>query len=89
MSKPFSSFLFVLVLMSFVLAACGGAATEAPAVEPTSAAAQPTESLQEDPMSIYAPYAVSGDIITAGSSTVFPLTERMKQRFEEEGFTGT
>jgi len=34
------------------------------------------------------PGAVSGDIITAGSSTVFPLSERMKQRFEEEGFTG-
>jgi phosphate binding protein len=39
-------------------------------------------------MAMYAPDAVSGDIITAGSSTVFPLSERMKQRFEEEGFTG-
>jgi phosphate transport system substrate-binding protein len=37
---------------------------------------------------MYMPDAVSGNIITAGSSTVFPLTERMKQRFEEEGFTG-
>jgi len=35
------------------------------------------------------PGIVSGEIITAGSSTVFPLTERMKQRFEEEGFTGS
>jgi phosphate transport system substrate-binding protein len=26
--------------------------------------------------------------VTAGSSTVFPLSERMKQRFEEEGFAG-
>jgi phosphate transport system substrate-binding protein len=39
-------------------------------------------------MAMYMPDAVSGNIITAGSSTVFPLTERMKQRFEEEGFTG-
>jgi phosphate transport system substrate-binding protein len=39
-------------------------------------------------MAMYAPDAVSGDIIEAGSSTVFPLAERMKQRFEEEGFTG-
>ncbi len=39
-------------------------------------------------MAMYAPDAVSGDIITAGSSTVFPLSERMKQRFEEEGFSG-
>ena len=37
---------------------------------------------------MYAPDAVSGDIIAAGSSTVFPLAERMKQRFEEEGFSG-
>jgi phosphate transport system substrate-binding protein len=37
---------------------------------------------------MYMADAVSGDIVTAGSSTVFPLSERMKQRFEEEGFTG-
>jgi phosphate transport system substrate-binding protein len=42
----------------------------------------------EDPLAMYAPDAVSGDIVTAGSSTVFPLSERMKQRFEEEGFSG-
>jgi phosphate binding protein len=39
-------------------------------------------------MAMYAPDAVTGDIVTAGSSTVFPLSERMKQRFEEEGFGG-
>jgi phosphate transport system substrate-binding protein len=39
-------------------------------------------------MGMYAPDAVSGAIISAGSSTVFPLSERMKQRFEEEGFAG-
>jgi phosphate transport system substrate-binding protein len=78
------------VLASMILAACGGAPTEAPApttaAEPTVAPAEPAA--PEDPMAIYMPDAVSGDIITAGSSTVFPLTERMKQRFEEEGFTG-
>jgi len=84
------SFMFILIAMSFVLAACGGAATAAP--QPTKApateAAAATEAPVEDPMAMYAPDAVSGDIITAGSSTVFPLSERMKQRFEEEGFTG-
>jgi phosphate binding protein len=39
-------------------------------------------------MAMYAPDAVSGDIIAAGSSTVFPLSERMAERFKEEGFTG-
>lgn len=39
-------------------------------------------------MSAYLPEAVSGEIVVAGSSTVFPIAERMKQRFEEEGFSG-
>jgi phosphate transport system substrate-binding protein len=34
------------------------------------------------------PLAVTGDIITAGSSTVFPLTERMAERFQREGYGG-
>ena len=94
MTKFVRSFMFVLIAMSFVLAACGGGATatEAPVVEPTTTPAEPTAALTEAPiedaMAMYAPDAVSGDIVTAGSSTVFPLSERMKQRFEEEGFSG-
>lgn len=34
------------------------------------------------------PLQVSGDIIVAGSSTVFPLTERMAERFRDEGYAG-
>jgi ABC-type phosphate transport system substrate-binding protein len=34
------------------------------------------------------PDVVSGDIITAGSSTVFPLSERMAELFQQEGYTG-
>jgi phosphate transport system substrate-binding protein len=34
------------------------------------------------------PLAVSGDIITAGSSTVFPLTQRMADEFQAAGFSG-
>jgi phosphate transport system substrate-binding protein len=97
MTKFARTILFVLVLMSFVLAACGPAATaeptdapatEAPATEVPAATEAPTEAPAEDPLGMYAPDAVTGNIITAGSSTVFPLTERMKQRYEEEGFTG-
>jgi phosphate transport system substrate-binding protein len=93
--------MFVIIAMSFFLAACGGAATatEAPLVQSTSAPAEPTtapaepiaaptEAPAENPDAMYAPDAVSGDIVSAGSSTVFPLSERMKQRFEEEGFSG-
>lgn len=96
MTKSVRTFMFVFVLMSFVLAACGAPATEAPTQAPEPTAVSPTtapeptatEAPVEDPMSMYAPDAVSGDVVTAGSSTVFPLSERMKQRFEEEGFTG-
>jgi phosphate transport system substrate-binding protein len=34
------------------------------------------------------PLAVSGDVISAGSSTVFPLAEVMAARFQDEGFAG-
>ncbi len=34
------------------------------------------------------PRQVTGDIIAAGSSTVFPLAERMAERFRAEGYTG-
>ena len=100
MTKFVRSFMFVLIAMSFVLTACGGATTPTqapPAVEPTMALAEPTsapaeptatEAPVQDSMAMYAPDAISGDIVSAGSSTVFPLSERMKQRFEEEGFAG-
>ena len=96
MTKFVRPFMFMFIVMSFVLSACGSATpTEAPVVQPTSAPAEPTAAPAEpttapaeDPMAMYAPDAVTGDIITAGSSTVFPLSERMKQRFEEEGYTG-
>ena len=34
------------------------------------------------------PMLVKGDVISAGSSTVFPLAERMAERFNDEGYTG-
>ena len=35
------------------------------------------------------PLKVTGNIITAGSSTVYPLSERMAERFKQEGYRGT
>jgi phosphate transport system substrate-binding protein len=85
--------MFVLMAALLVLSACGTTVTQ---VEPTvisspvapMATAVPTAVPTVDPLAMYAPDAVSGDIITAGSSTVFPLSERMSQRFSEEGFSG-
>lgn len=79
--------LFLMVALSLVLAACGAPATTA-APEPTAAPAEPTAAPAEDPMSMYMPDAVTGDIVTAGSSTVFPLSERMAELFQQEGYAG-
>ena len=96
MKKLVRPLLFVFVILSFVLAACGApAATEAPVVvEPTAASVEPTATTEPtavptvDPLAMYLPDAVSGDIVTAGSSTVFPLSERMSELFQQEGYTG-
>jgi phosphate transport system substrate-binding protein len=65
--------------MALLVSAC------APAASAPAATSSPSG---DDPMAMLAPDAVSGEIVSAGSSTVFPLSERMKQRFEEEGFDG-
>lgn len=87
MNRKIQTLLALLVIASVVLAACGPAA----APEPTAAPAQPTaaseETAPEDPAAAFSPLNVSGDIITAGSSTVFPLSERMAERFTDEGFS--
>ena len=89
MFKTVRSLMFVLVAMSLLLAACGAPATEAPTAAPApTQAPEPTAAPVEDPMAMYAPDAATGDIITAGSSTVFPLSERMAELFQQEGYTG-
>jgi phosphate transport system substrate-binding protein len=90
--------LAALIVASMVLAACGTSATVAPTAAPVATAVPPTDAPvveptatvepTADPMAMYSPDAVSGDIITAGSSTVFPLSERMAELFKEEGFAG-
>ncbi|HEU5101394.1 MAG TPA: PstS family phosphate ABC transporter substrate-binding protein [Roseiflexaceae bacterium] len=67
--------------------------TAAPAAEPTAApAAEPTAAGQamtgEAALPELDPSTVEGNIITAGSSTVFPLTQRMAEKFKDEGYTG-
>ncbi len=68
------------------------AAAEAPAEAPTAAAteaaAAPAAAGGVLMLPAVNPLAVSGDIIAAGSSTVFPLAERMAERFIAEGYAG-
>ncbi len=78
------------------------AATEEPAAEAPAATEEPvaeaTEEVVAEPAAAVEgsvalpevdPLEVTGDIITAGSSTVFPLSERMAERFTDEGYAGT
>ena len=95
--------LSLLILSALMLTACGSQATvAAPQMESTSApqtaateAPEAEESVtsESDPadegmLPMVDPLAVSGDVISAGSSTVFPLAEVMAARFQDEGFSG-
>ncbi|MCB9433438.1 MAG: PstS family phosphate ABC transporter substrate-binding protein [Ardenticatenaceae bacterium] len=47
-----------------------------------------TEQVEVLALPMVDPLSVSGDVVSAGSSTVFPLAERMAERFQDEGFGG-
>lgn len=91
--------LFVLVaLFALAISACAAPTTTAPAPAPAPAAEAteaPAEEAAAEEMATEGgmlpevnPLELSGDIIIAGSSTVFPLTEVMAERFQNEGFAG-
>lgn len=94
--------LFVFMLFSLVLAACQPAATPTAAPQATqpptatqppqpTAVAEPTQVTVEQPkiqLPEVDPGEVSGDIYAAGSSTVYPLTEKIAELFKADGFEG-
>jgi len=82
MKRKIQLLLALLVSSSVMLAACGPAATS------TSEPGKPTAAATNGSNSAFSPLNVTGDIVTAGSSTVFPLSERMSERFRDEGFSG-
>ena len=93
--KRISSLLLVsLFVLTFTLAACGAEATVAPPqTEPTAepqtvATEEPVDTSTDTGLPMVDPLSLTGDVAVAGSSTVFPLAERMAERFEDEGFAG-
>lgn len=78
----------VLLMLALGLAACGG---EPPVdVEAlTASIAQSIVDLAPDELPLADPFVVRGEVIMAGSSTVFPLAERMAERFRDEGYLGS
>lgn len=99
MQRKYQILLSAFMLITLLLSACAGAATEQPTSEPV-VEEEPTQVSNEEPeptepalgeegeLPAVDAFEYSGDIITAGSSTVFPLTERMAERFQNEGFPG-
>ncbi|MGC9468369.1 MAG: PstS family phosphate ABC transporter substrate-binding protein [Anaerolineae bacterium] len=93
----------IVVAVVLLISACGGSSVETP-VAPTTAPSSATEEPTAAPTAVPAaevetatgsqllpeinPLEVNGDIVMAGSSTVFPLAERMAERFKDEGYSG-
>jgi phosphate transport system substrate-binding protein len=75
---------------SLLVAACTApvAAPPATATPVESANAAPVTEAGADTLPPVDPLSVTGDIITAGSSTVYPLSEALAARFVDEGYAG-
>ena len=92
----FKRFIAASLLLVVFLAACGGnpdESLEATAVpetitEPTAETIAETGTAENEGLPFVDPLSVSGDIVTAGSSTVFPLSERMAERFIADASKG-
>jgi phosphate transport system substrate-binding protein len=96
--------LVLVSLALLILAGCAPTAAPAPAAapaapaeaapaptkapEPTAAPAAEMPAMSETGLPEVNPLEVTGDIIVAGSSTVYPLTEAMAERFADEGYAG-
>jgi phosphate transport system substrate-binding protein len=82
--------LALIGVLLLVIAACGGSNTTTTAtVAPTTTADGSAPPTTEEGLPLVDPLSVSGDIVTAGSSTVFPLSEFIAAQFEDEGYGDT
>jgi len=91
--KPFA-LLSSLILAALILGACA-TATPAPTTAPiepaaTAAPAEPvvTAAPMDGMLPAVDPTALEGAIVSAGSSTVYPLTEAVVASLKDEGFAG-
>jgi phosphate transport system substrate-binding protein len=89
----------IYILFALLLGACASETPQAPAAPEAGVTGVPQAeepavtgpgagSMNKVDLPEVDPAAVVGDIISAGSSTVFPLAEAIAVRFEEEGYTG-
>ena len=95
--------LLVLLIGALVIAACGGTSEPVAEPEIAEASGVETETSDMEAegetvtevmeseghtLPMVDPLDITGNIVTAGSSTVFPLSERMAERFVDEGYGG-
>lgn len=90
--------ILVTIVLALLLVACSAGEAEETApeiIEVTRAVASETQTevigrAETEGVALPAvdPLDVEGNIVTAGSSTVFPLAEAVAARFEDEGFNG-
>ncbi|MXY92845.1 MAG: PstS family phosphate ABC transporter substrate-binding protein [Caldilineaceae bacterium SB0664_bin_27] len=75
------------LIAALALAACGRSGEDEASVDEL-ATEEETMALDDmsDGLPEVNPLEVTGDIISAGSSTVFPLSEAMAERFKDEGY---
>jgi phosphate transport system substrate-binding protein len=82
-----------LMIAALILVACGAAEpTAVPQVVKETVEVVVTQELVKEVEALALPAvdpaSVTGDIVTAGSPTVYPLSERMAERFVDEAHTG-
>ena len=97
MQRKFYLILTAVVVMALVLSACSSEATTVAPAATVAATEKPIATNTSEPstetqaglmLPEVDPASVSGDIVIAGSSTVYPLAEVMADRFKDEGFAG-
>ncbi len=98
MRQPLFPLIIAVALLSLTLGACAPAATPTAAAEvPTVAVETPVSEPVEPTMPVAAgsgevpeidPADFSGEINSAGSSTVYPLVVAVAEQFKAEGFNG-
>lgn len=76
------------LILALVVTACGSSAPAAPAAPAATTAPVAPVEIVDGKLPEVNPLELSGDIIIMGSSTVYPLTEAMAERFIDEGFRG-
>ena len=91
MRRSFTVIVSLLVGISLLLAACTPAAAPtqpAATAVATATTAAPAAQPETSSDSEIDPSKVSGNIVSAGSSTVYPLSEAVVKLFKDEGYTG-